>query len=574
MKNVLVILGLIAASLILNSCQWQSYIKITLTHFSLTTESVRLVKGNPTEQPISISVRSEVTDENGDESSVILAEGPLVDGKLDLNQMVTEPTKIVISAKVGEGGESTETTAVLKPGTKIEFVLVHRTSLRADYYFLQIKGKDHRSTDSKRKFSISGDLSLLEDFDPALTQVSLRAKRSMFDGIGKPREFAPILVDEGQFSIEGDLDEPTLFTIEISEHTTSFFGELEFLHAVMEPGGHYRVVPLGNNGKYGVLSDREGSVHTQWMTSWQFTPDYIALVDTWMESTRNWRKERKERVEHKKEYVRNYQVEQKCDHLNVTDKVKAEFVDPYPSLTQTAADELVMKRSTALRKILRATHDRDLARLIFDLSWILFEEDEIISANDADEQIATLQEFATKMDEEFVQQFITPQVDSLRSTKQMETRNNSLLPGHVAPEFTLTTLAGDEVSLSEVLSNNEMVLVDFWASWCGPCIASFPALKEMYAEYKNQGFEIVTISIDDSLGEWEGASAEQELPWIDLGDAEDGVMKSGSAPTASDYGVLWIPNKFLIDKTGCIVHKHFDDDELKEMLSSLSVGSS
>lgn len=159
MKRVLAVLGLVAASLVLNSCQWQSFVKITVTNFSLTTESVRLVKGNLTEQPISISVQYEDTDENGEVSYVTLADGPLEDGELELSQSVSEPTEVVISVKVGADGESAETTAILKPGTEIKFVLVHRTSARADYYYLQIKGKDHRSTDLKRKFSTSGDLS-------------------------------------------------------------------------------------------------------------------------------------------------------------------------------------------------------------------------------------------------------------------------------------------------------------------------------------------------------------------------------------------------------------------------------
>ena len=159
MKNVLIVLGLFAASLVLNSCSWQTYAKITLTHFSLSDESVRLVKGKWTEQPISVSVRSEVTDENGEVSYVMLADGTLVDGELELSQTVSESTEVVISVTVGEDGEASETTAVLKPGTKIDFVLVHWVTLRAERYFLQIKGKDHRSMDLKRKFSISGDLS-------------------------------------------------------------------------------------------------------------------------------------------------------------------------------------------------------------------------------------------------------------------------------------------------------------------------------------------------------------------------------------------------------------------------------
>lgn len=573
MKRVFLVLGLITTSLVVNSCSWQTYVTMTLTHFSLTNESVRLVKGIPTKRPISIMIRHENTDGSDESSGEVLADGTLIDGKLDLSHSVTEPTEIVISVKVGEDGASSETTAVLTPDNKIDFVLIHRVTPRSDRYTLQLKGKDHRSIDLKHRFSISGDLSELREFKPEFVQVALLARPSSLDGSGETIIFDPVLVDEGKFSIVGDLDKPTLFTIEVSEHITSFFGELEYMHVILEPGVNYSVVPLGNYGKYAVLADREDSMHTQLVSSWQFDPDYVALVNNWMDSQINWQRERTARADHEKQYVRNYQVDDSCNHLNLTDAVKAEFVDPYPSLMRRAGAELVKKRSESLLEILRATQDRELARMIFELSWIQIEEDEVISFRDTDVKIATLRELALKIDDGFVHQFITPQIDSMTNKKRLEARNSSLLPGHVAPEFTLTTIEGDTVSLSEVLSGNETVLVDFWASWCGPCIASFPALKEMYADYHDQGFEIITISIDDTLADWESASVEQELPWIDLGDSEDGVMKGRLAPTASDYGVTWVPNKFLIDKEGCIVHKHFSEDELEEMLASRLIGS-
>ena len=70
------------------------------------------------------------------------------------------------------------------------------------------------------------------------------------------------------------------------------------------------------------------------------------------------------------------------------------------------------------------------------------------------------------------------------------------------------------------------------------------------------------------MNAWETASEEQDLPWIDLGDTVDGEMVVAQSPTADGYGVRWTPNKFLIDKEGCIVHKRFSDEELDKLLSS------
>ena len=75
--------------------------------------------------------------------------------------------------------------------------------------------------------------------------------------------------------------------------------------------------------------------------------------------------------------------------------------------------------------------------------------------------------------------------------------------------------------------------------------------------------------VDDLFEYWEIASEEQELPWIDLGDTENDERRSAFIPTSDDYGVRWIPNKVLIDGKGCIVHKHFSDEDLEKMLSIL-----
>ena len=366
-----------------------------MTHFRLTNESVRLVQG----MPISIAIRYEITDENIEVSSVTLAEGQLVDGQLALDQKVTEPTEVLISVKVGADGKIAETTAVLKPDSTIDFVLVHTESPNANYYSVQLRGNDHRSIDLNSRFSIIGDLSQLNDFNPELVQVSLRARPSFLDGSGKTIEFDPVLVDEGGFSIEGDLDEPTLFTIEISEHAT-FLGSFEYLHAIVEPGVNYAVVPLGKEGTYVILSDR-GSLHSKLVTSWQFDPEFEALVDTLVANQKIARtgKERKERVEHEKESVRNYRVVAECDHVKLTDKVKSKFIGPYRYAFYSIGDQIVKRRSAALRKVLRDTQDLELARMVFELNWIQFDEDEIISASDTDEKIATLLDLAQKMDQ-------------------------------------------------------------------------------------------------------------------------------------------------------------------------------
>ena len=151
-----------------------------------------------------------------------------------------------------------------------------------------------------------------------------------------------------------------------------------------------------------------------------------------------------------------------------------------------------------------------------------------------------------------------------KSYRREQQRNDKqLVPGQRVPDFTLANRDGEQVNLSHVLGENDAVLIDFWASWCGPCIASFPKLMELRAAYKHEGFEIVSISIDRTREDWLESSDEHELPWIDLGELE-----SWHGEVATMYGVHFIPKSYLIDSEGCIVHKDLPTTLLEDVLTS------
>lgn len=151
-----------------------------------------------------------------------------------------------------------------------------------------------------------------------------------------------------------------------------------------------------------------------------------------------------------------------------------------------------------------------------------------------------------------------------KSYRREHYRNDKqLIPGQKAPDFNLANLEGNEVSLSDALTDNDTVLVDFWKISCGPCIASFPKLKELREKYKQQGFEIVTISMDPIREDWTNGSEEHGLPWVNLGELE-----SWDGEIATSYGVRFIPKSYLIDKEGCILQKDLTTELLEEVLSS------
>ena len=565
MKRTLGVIGLIVVTVIISSCQSTNFEQIT--RFTVTDESVSLAEDTEMKHSVWVTVNYIGTDENNRLVPAVFADGPLVDGKLPLNRKVEKPTRVVISVNLGDPEISRDIFTVLRPNDSFDFVLKYRSH---ESYGVSLVGANHLSLDENRRFSLVGDISMLEGFapnsnEPLFTYVAVRSQPSNLDRRRTNFYVPSLLVDEGRFSIEDDIDEPTLVAIEIWEKVTR---KREVMLAILEPGVNYSVVPLGDTGKLTVQADKD-SVHSRFVSSWQLDPEFVSLMERRVDSKNMQPDVSEDIAAHREEFIRNYEIAEECEHLNVPDNVKGKFVKPYPSSFETLSNEIVVRRSAALREILQDVHDAKLAQLVFDLSWSLFDRDEMYTESDADERIATLKELAQKMDQEFVDAHITPQVEDIKWNRDVVLTDRSLIPGQTAPEFSLTTIAGDEVSLSEVLSENELVLVDFWASWCGPCIRSFPALKKMYSKNKDRGFEIITISIDDSFDDWVDASKSQRFPWIDLGDTENGDMTDWKVPpSAKDYGVLGIPSKFLIDKKGCIVHKHFSDDELKELLST------
>ena len=119
------------------------------------------------------------------------------------------------------------------------------------------------------------------------------------------------------------------------------------------------------------------------------------------------------------------------------------------------------------------------------------------------------------------------------------------------------------VRLSSVVNDpaNSYVILDFWATWCAPCVQSIPTLKEVYAKYHDKGLEIYSISQDSKAKEWKTFVAENDMTWIN-------VLAHGGK-VYKDYGIQYIPTVFLIDcKTGeILVHEAHPD--LDAILSGL-----
>lgn len=116
-----------------------------------------------------------------------------------------------------------------------------------------------------------------------------------------------------------------------------------------------------------------------------------------------------------------------------------------------------------------------------------------------------------------------------------------------------------ELSLSDLVGETDYVLVDFWASWCGPCRRFVPVLKEIYASQPKGHLQILSCSVDQDMMAWRVALNEEQMPWPQIREDEN-------HPCADKYNVQFIPHTVLIDKEGKIVGVNLEEPELEEIL--------
>lgn len=138
-------------------------------------------------------------------------------------------------------------------------------------------------------------------------------------------------------------------------------------------------------------------------------------------------------------------------------------------------------------------------------------------------------------------------------------------PGKMAPDFTQKDAEGKAVRLSDF--KGKYVLVDFWASWCGPCRAENPKVLKAYNAFKDKNFTVLGVSIDrdDKRADWLKAVKDDALPWTQLVDPDHTDPKSAS----NLYAIKAIPSNFLIDPSGKIIAKNLRGDALEKKLAEV-----
>lgn len=140
---------------------------------------------------------------------------------------------------------------------------------------------------------------------------------------------------------------------------------------------------------------------------------------------------------------------------------------------------------------------------------------------------------------------------------------NATKVGAAYTDFSMPAIDGTTLSVSDVVKANKVTMIDFWASWCGPCRMEMPAVKAAYSKYHDKGFGIIGVSLDHSEEAWKKAVEELQLPWQHISD-----LKGWECAGAELYGVKAIPATVLI-MDGKIVARNLRGDDIQKELEKL-----
>ena len=149
----------------------------------------------------------------------------------------------------------------------------------------------------------------------------------------------------------------------------------------------------------------------------------------------------------------------------------------------------------------------------------------------------------------------------LKEVKETVALIKSLQPGQKAPDFVQNDPDGKPVKFSDIYSKNKLTMVDFWASWCGPCRAFNPDLVKIYKKYHKKGFEILGVSNDRDYDAWVKGIKDDKLTWPQVSD-----LKFWDNEVGRMYYVRYIPQNIFVDQNGIIVGRQIDKPEVANFI--------
>lgn len=508
-----------------------------------------------------------------------LTSGVFDDNRVVLTGTIETPTLVTISVHDAKGTQH-DTETVLSPGDDISFALLANEDSSTDQ--LLIQSKLRLNIDDSSKFTISGSFGEHgHEWEWATVKVLARG-----DGNVGTIDFGSVLVGkDSTFTIENKIDEPRAVWI----YVRSSDGFNSYVQAILESSSSI-VVTLDKTGN-GLMASSGVGRHARLIETWASDEEYLALANAHRVALQEYQDAQtvvaaevvgkadqaadggttdendstdlgENLTTDEEEQILALALEipphERCQHVDlnavrpgVMDYVSTAYPD-YWILQQ----EMNQFRYRALEKTATESEDPFDALLALELDAFGMLSDEHHRALDVHDSLVS------RIDSDLYARRLAPLREKIARTATLARNDRKLVPGQQAPDFTLQSLEGEEIALHDVIKENDVVLVEFWASWCVPCIRKFPDLKHLHTSYRDDGFQVLTISTDDELENWKEGSLEQQFPWIDLGEPEG----DGSTPVAVSYGVHIIPKGYLVDSSGCVLQKDLRIDMLSEVL--------
>jgi peroxiredoxin len=181
--------------------------------------------------------------------------------------------------------------------------------------------------------------------------------------------------------------------------------------------------------------------------------------------------------------------------------------------------------------------------------------------------LSTYEKVYEALKQKFPQSIYTNQlagsIEQYKKQFELDETQNKLLPdGGIMPDIKLADQNGKEFALSSL--KGKVVLIDFWASWCGPCRKENPNVVKMYSKYNKKGFEIFSVSLDEDKEKWIKAIEKDGLKWKHVSD-----LKGWNSSVCSQFNISAIPFTILIDKEGKIIKKGLRGEALEQKLEEI-----
>lgn len=153
----------------------------------------------------------------------------------------------------------------------------------------------------------------------------------------------------------------------------------------------------------------------------------------------------------------------------------------------------------------------------------------------------------------------------LKEIEEFVAKSEKTEVGSPFTEIVAKDAAGNDVALSSLTGEGKWVLVDFWATWCGPCREEIPYLKAAYEKYSDKGFTIYGVSLDNDADAWKKFIVDNGMTWTNV----IGIDDSKESPAADAYGIRSIPSNFLIGPDGKIAAKNLRGEEVENKLKEI-----